>query len=275
MTTHRTIDGRTACVTGASSGIGRAIAEHLGSLGADVFLMGRTAEPMHEAAEQIRGAGGSADVAVFDVTDSGALQEWIQGAADTTGRLDVLVNNAGFGDVGSTIADGDPTMWKGMLEVNVLALAVGCQAGIRAMRATGSEGNIINISSVAGIRRESGVYGATKHAVNCINSSLRQELEDDTIRVTSIMPGVFATNFTRNVDRELVEGLAAAAGVTGLEFDDEGRLSREQLEEFQARMAPTVGDVARIAGAVEFILSQPIELNIEELVIRPQKSLLS
>lgn len=275
MTTHRTIDGRTACVTGASSGIGRAIAEHLGSLGADVFLMGRTAEPMHEAAEQIRGAGGSADVAVFDVTDSGALQEWIQGAANTTGRLDVLVNNAGFGDVGSTIADGDPTMWKGMLEVNVLALAVGCQAGIRAMRATGSEGNIINISSVAGIRRESGVYGATKHAVNCINSSLRQELEDDTIRVTSIMPGVFATNFTRNVDRELVEGLAAAAGVTGLEFDDEGRLSREQLEEFQARMAPTVGDVARIAGAVEFILSQPIELNIEELVIRPQKSLLS
>ena len=275
MTIPRTIDGRTACVTGASSGIGRAIAEHLGSLGAHVFLMGRTAEPMHDAAEQIRGAGGSADVAVFDVTDSGALQEWIQGAADTTGRLDVLVNNAGFGDVGSTIADGDPAMWKGMLDVNVLALAVGCQAGIRAMRATGSEGNIINISSVAGIRRESGVYGATKHAVNCINSSLRQELEDDTIRVTSIMPGVFATNFTRNVDRELVEGLAAAAGVTGLEFDDEGRLSREQLEEFQAEMATTVGDVARIAGAVEFILSQPIELNIEELVIRPQKSLLS
>ena len=148
MTPSRPIQDRTVCVTGASSGIGRAIAEHLGSLGANVFLMGRTTEPMEESAERIAAAGGRAEIATFDITDSEALQAWVAGAADKTGRLDVMVNNAGFGDVGATIADGDPAKWKGMLDVNVLALAVGCQAAIAAMRSTGSEGNIVNILSL-------------------------------------------------------------------------------------------------------------------------------
>ncbi|MEM9656447.1 MAG: SDR family NAD(P)-dependent oxidoreductase, partial [Actinomycetota bacterium] len=213
------------------------------------------------------------DVAVFDVSDLDRFGGWVSRAAEETGRLDVMVNSAGFGDVGTTIADGDPAMWRAMLEVNVLALAVGCQAAIQAMRTTGSQGNIINISSVAALRRESGVYGATKHAVNCINASLRQELEDDPIRVTSIMPGVFASNFTRNVDPSLIEGLAAMAGVESVEFDDQGKLPREQIEQFQRSMATTLGDVAHIANAVEFVVTQPIELNIEELVIRPQKSM--
>ncbi|MEM7286156.1 MAG: SDR family oxidoreductase [Actinomycetota bacterium] len=268
----RSVQSRTVCITGASSGIGRAVAEHLGGLGAHVYLMGRTTEPMEESAARIADAGGRADVAAFDITDTAALQSWIHGAAEATGRLDVLVNNAGFGDMGSII-DGDPDMWKGMLDVNVLALAVGSQAAVRAMRATGSEGNIINISSTASLRRDSGVYGATKHAVNCINSTLRAELEDDPIRVTGILPGVFATNFTRNVDRAMVEGLVGAAGVTDLQFDEAGKLPQEQIEAFQAAMATTVGNVEHIARAVEFVISQPIEIDIEELVIRPQKSL--
>ncbi|MEM8748193.1 MAG: SDR family oxidoreductase [Actinomycetota bacterium] len=268
----RSIDGRTVCVTGASSGMGRSIAEHLGSLGAHVFLAGRTAPPMEESAETIRSAGGQADTAVFDVTDSAALSAWIAGAAESTGRLDVMVNNAGFGDVGSTIADGDPDSWRSMLEVNVLALAVGCQAAIRAMRSTGSEGNIINISSTASIRRESGVYGATKHAVNCINASLRGELEDDTIRVTSIMPGVFATNFSRNVGDDMMGMIAGMAGVEDVERDEEGRVPRELLSQLAGNMATTFGDVDDIARAVEYVITQPINLNIEEIVIRPAKS---
>ncbi len=273
MQASRSIEGRTVCVTGASSGMGRAIAEHLGSLGAHVFLMGRTVEPMEESADTIRRAGGEAEVSVFDLSDTDELAAWVAGAAESTGRLDVMVNNAGFGDVGSSIADGDPAMWRSMLEINVLALAVGCQAAIRAMRSTASEGNIINISSVAAIRRESGVYGATKHAVNCINASLRSELEDDTIRVTSIMPGVFATNFTRNMDRSAIEGLAAMAGIDDVQIDEDGRVPRDQLERVQSAMASTIGDVDHIARTIEFLLTQPIELNLEEIVIRPQKSL--
>lgn len=272
MTTHRSIEGRTACVTGASSGIGRVVAEHLGAAGAHVFMAGRTSKPMEESAARIVEAGGRADIARFDVTDWAQLQDWVAAAAGETGRLDVIVNNAGFGDMGSII-DGDPDTWKGMLDVNVLALAVGCQAAVRAMRATGSEGNIVNISSTAALRRDSGMYGATKHAVNCINSTLRTELEDDPIRVTAIMPGVFATNFTRNADSSMIEGLAAMAGVTDLDFDDEGRLPQEQIDRIQVGMSTTVGDAKHLARVIEYVITQPIELNIEEIVIRPQKSL--
>ncbi len=272
MGAHRSIEGRTVCVTGASSGIGKAIAEHLGGLGAHVFLAGRSEAPMLESADVIRAAGGRADVSVFDVVDIGELQRWVDGAASATGRLDVMVNNAGFGDMGG-IVDGDPAVWKVMLDVNVLALAVGCQAAAQAMRATGSEGNIINISSTATLRRDSGMYGATKYAVNCINSTLRDELQDEPIRVTAIKPGVFATNFTRNVPREMVEGLAGAAGITDLDFDDEGKLPQEQIDQMQQAMAPVIGDVQRIAELVDYVVRQPIEVNIEELVIRPQKSM--
>ena len=160
MTDSATMQGRTVCVTGASSGFGRLIAERLGTNGAHVFLMGRTRKPMEDTAATIVAAGGRADVSDFDVTDTPALQRWIEGAAESTGRLDVLVNNAGFGKAGEAIADGDPEFWKAMLDTNVLALAVGCQAAIKAMRATNSEGHIVNVSSVAAIRRESGVCTA-------------------------------------------------------------------------------------------------------------------
>jgi NADP-dependent 3-hydroxy acid dehydrogenase YdfG len=272
MSDRLSVHGRTVCITGSSSGMGRAIAEHLGGLGATVYLMGRNAEPMEESKARIEAAGGTADLATFDVTDTAALQAWIQRAADETGRLDVMINNAGFGDFGTSFLGGDPDIWKGMLDVNVLALAVGSQAAVAAMRATESQGNIINISSVAAIRRDSGMYGATKHAVNCINASLRSELEDDTIRVTSIMPGVFATNFSRNVGDDMMGMIAGMAGVENVERDDEGRVSREMLAQLAANMSTTFGDVEDIARTVEFVITQPIHLNIEELVIRPAKS---
>lgn len=273
MSKNRSIEGRTVCITGASSGFGRAISEHLGSLGANVFMMGRTGEPMEESAAKIRSAGGKADVAVFDLKNLDLLTEWVTSSANATGRLDVMVNNAGFGDVGTTIADGDPAMWRAMLEINVLALAVGCQAAIRAMRATKSQGNIINISSVGATRRDSGVYGATKHAVNCINSTLRKELEGDSIRTTSIMPGVFATNFVRHIDGKMVEGVAAMAGIEKVAFDDQRRLPQGQLDQIQQAMPDSFGDVAYVAHAVEYVITQPIEINIEELIVRPPKGM--
>ncbi len=272
MSDRMSVHGRTVCITGSSSGMGRAIAEHLGTLGATVYLMGRNAEPMEESKARIEAAGGKADLATFDVADTAALQAWIQRAADETGRLDVMINHAGCGDFGTSFLGGDPDVWKGMLDVNVLALAVGSQAAVAAMRATESQGNIINISSVAAIRRDSGMYGATKHAVNCINASLRSELEDDTIRVTSIMPGVFATNFSRNLGDDMMGMIAGMAGVEHVERDAEGRVSREMLAQLAANMSTTFGDVEDIARTVEFVITQPIHLNIEELVIRPAKS---
>jgi NADP-dependent 3-hydroxy acid dehydrogenase YdfG len=102
-----------------------------------------------------------------------------------------------------------------MLETNILALLVGCQAAVKAMRACGAEGFIVNISSIAAQRSNSGVYGSTKHAVNAISSTLRQELEEDTIRVVNVMPGAIATNFARNFDPAFVGGFAKMAGGRG------------------------------------------------------------
>ena len=271
-TSHTPLAGRVAIVTGASSGIGQAIAERLGAAGANVHLAGRTMAPMEASVRSIGAAGGTAMAHELDVRDVPALQELVADVAAATGSLHVMVNNAGLGHP-APISEGDPDQWREMLDVNVLGLAVGCQAAIAAMRSTGSEGHLVNISSIAALRRDSGMYGATKHAVNCINASLREELENDAIRVTSIMPGVFATNFARNFDRALVEGLAGAAGIEDLEFDEHGRLPRETIADLQTRMSPMLGDVTQIAQAVEYVVTQPIEVNIEELVIRPPKSL--
>lgn len=120
-------------------------------------------------------------------------------------------------------------------------------------------------------RRDTGIYGATKHAVNCINSTFREELQDDRIRAVSIMPGVFSTNFPRHFDRDL-DRMAASVGVD-LDRDAEGRMSRATLAELQGRLSPVMGDVARIADVVEFVVTQPVEVHIEEVVIRPPRSL--
>ncbi len=269
---NETLKGKVAAVTGASSGIGQAIAEALGKAGAHVVMCGRSTEAMEASKASIEEAGGGATLVAFDMRDIAAVEAFIRDAAGHEGRLDILVNNAGLGHP-TPITEGDPEEWREMLEVNVLGLLVGCQAAVRVMRDTGSRGHIINISSVAALRRDSGVYGATKHAVNCINASLRVELEDDDIRVTSIMPGVFGTNFVRNFDPALVKGIMDAVGMTDVRPGNEGKYPREALEEIQDKMGTVVGNPQDIAKAVLYLVSQPVSINIEELVIRPAKTL--
>lgn len=265
------LSGKVAIVTGSSSGIGQVVAERLGSRGAEVYLSGRTRAPMEESKRRIEAAGGRAHVDVLDVRDLSALQDYVTGAADASGGLHVMVNNAGLGHPGG-IVDGDIEQWREMFDVNVLALAAGCQAAARAMRATGSEGHIINISSTATLRRDSGMYGATKYAVNCINSTLREELQDEPIRPVAIMPGVFSTNFPRHYDRGFMTQVLAGAGIDA-EPDVDGKLAPEVQAELQRRMASMVGDVERIADVVEFVVTQPIDIHVEEIVLRPPKSL--
>ncbi len=264
------LEGKTAVVTGASSGIGRSIAERLGSAGARVYLVGRSAEPMEASRVRIEEAGGKAEVVPLDVRNVDALRGLVERAAEDTGRVDVMVNNAGL-DYPDKIADADPERWREMLEVNILALLVGSQAAIRAMR-RGSGGHIINISSVAAQRNNSGVYGATKHAVNCITSSLREELEDDAIRVTSVMPGVVATNFARNFDPEVVKGIGAVAGID-LDLKPGEKIPDEVLEKTQGALEQLIASPDDVADAVLYVVGLPLRLNIAEIVVRPAKQL--
>jgi len=266
-----TLEGKTAVVTGASSGIGRAIAERLGSVGARVYLAGRTAEAMEASRLRIEQAGGKADVVVLDVRDPDALHALVDRAAEDTGRLDVMVNNAGLSYPGRVL-DGRLDQWREMFEVNVLSLLVGCQAAIEAMTRCGNGGHVVNVSSLAAQRRESGVYGATKHAVNAITSTLREELEDTDIRVVCVMPGAVATNFGRNFAPATINALGALIGEE-LDFHQGDRLPDDSLEKAQAALAQSLATPDDVAEAVLFAVSVPSRVNIAEIVVRPAKQM--
>lgn len=262
--------GKTAVVTGASSGIGRAIGETLGAAGAHVVLAGRTEDALLASKDRIEAAGGKADIALCNVRRVHDVQGLVQLALDTTRRLDIMVNNAGI-SYPSPIADADPENWREMLETNILALLVGCQAAVKAMRSCGTEGRIVNISSIAAQQNETGVYGATKHAVNTICRSLRKELEGDTIRVVNIMPGAVGTNFARNFDPAVVRSFIEAAGVEA-EVKKGERLPEAVFEKLGG-MKELLLDPRAVADAVLFAVTQPIHVDISEVVVRPPKAL--
>jgi NADP-dependent 3-hydroxy acid dehydrogenase YdfG len=271
MADNQSLKGRTAIVTGASSGIGRAIAIRLGEVGAHVFLAGRTESALKEGAQAVEKAGGGATTVAFDARDIKQVQGLIDKAVKATGRVDIMVNNAGL-EFPSSIVEGNPEHWREMLEVNVLALLVGSQAAIRAMRACGAAGHIVNISSTSGRREASGVYGSTKWAVNSIATTLRAELENDKIRVVNIIPGAVATNFARNFPPAVVKGIVSSLGIEA-DIRPGGQLPPSVLDQIASAGKMFLASADDVARAVLFAVTQPIELNIFEMVVRPQRQL--
>ncbi len=274
MSSEQPLAGQIAVVTGASSGIGRAVAETLGGAGAHVVLAGRTGDAMKQSVAEIESRGGTAVAHVIDVRDTGRLRALVDDAASDTGRLDIMVNNAGV-SFPEPIVDADPEHWRTMLETNVLALLVGCQAAVRAMRARSSAGHIVNISSVAALQPAPGVYGATKHAVNAISESLRRELLGDPIKVITVMPGAIATSFARNFDPALLEALVSSMGGEGDSptFVQGERLPDAVLEQAQQSMSDHLCAPTDVAEAVLWAVTRPQGVHLAELVVRPNKDL--
>jgi NADP-dependent 3-hydroxy acid dehydrogenase YdfG len=271
VTSSSELKGRAAVVTGASSGIGRAIAESLGATGAHVVLCGRTESAMKESADRIAAAGGSAEAVVADVCEPGTMQGLIDAAVAARGHLDIFVNNAGVGSFG-TIMGTDVAQWRTLLETNVLALMEGCKAAVTSMRSTGTRGHIVNISSLAVRSNESGIYGASKHAVNVITNTLRLELINDPIKLTTVMPGVVATNFARYLDATVLAGMAAMVG-DGESIRPGERLPDAVLERAQAALGDFMIRPEDIATAVLFAVTQPSGVDVSEIVVRPNKDL--
>lgn len=131
-------------------------------------------------------------------------------------------------------------------------------------------GGGLNVSSVAALRPDSGVYGATKHAVNVITNTLRQELLDDPIQVTSIMPGLVATNIGRNASPELLAGVVAMSGIDA-EIVPGQRLPDDVLEAAQSVLSDVMIAPEDVADAVLFAVTRPAHVHIPEIVIRPNK----
>lgn len=271
MNSEKPLEGKAAVVTGASSGIGQAIGKHLAEAGAHVYLAGRTKETLDRTVDEIKRAGGKATAQAFDIRDGDAFSVFMDRVVQENEALHIMVNNAGLSYPG-TIADGDPEQWREMLDVNVHALLLGCKLAIKAMRGYMCEGHIVNISSIAGRLEATGVYGATKSAVNQISRTLRKELENEYIRVVNICPGAVVTNFGRNFPPEVIKNFMKMAGIEG-EFQRGEHMPEEAIPMLQQSAKQLFASADDIARTVVFAVTQPIELNIFDIEVRPQKAL--
>ena len=184
------LDGRVAAVSGAGSGIGRAIALRLAAEGADVVLAGRSAGPMEEVAEQIRTAGRRALVVAMDLRDPASIDAAAQAAVGEFGRVDVLVNNSGIGGPSAPLVEMSLEEWEDTLRVNVTGTMLVCRAFLPGMIARGS-GSVVVIGSVTGKRPlvNRTPYAASKMALVGLVRTLAWELGSSGVRVNLVSPG--------------------------------------------------------------------------------------
>lgn len=246
--------GKAAIVTGASSGFGRLIARTLAAHGMEVWITGRRLAALEQTAESIGGA--PVHCAAFDLATPGALAEMVARVGREHPYLFALVNNAGL-LYADPVTSGDAAQWRSMFDVNVVAPADGCRAAVAVMRAHGLPAHLVNFSSLTARMDAGGMYGASKIALEMMSRSLREELEMDEIRVTTIVPGGFGgTELGRTITPGPLQALLRNAAAKGCPLDGPN-----------ARRA--MADPQHVANTVLWVLQQPVDVNVGEVIVRP------
>lgn len=238
---------RVALVTGASSGIGEAIAKRLVDEGMRVVGCARRVERLNRLRERLGARFVPYEV---DLRDDAAVHGMFAVIERRVGPVDVLVNNAGLGRDASLIS-GDPRLWREMIDTNVVALALCSQLALRRMRAGPDDGMIIHIGSMAGHRLPpggNGMYAATKFAVRALTEGLRQELHaaGSGVRVGAVSPGLVETEFPQ-------------------------RFYATEEEAAQAAHDFPILHPADVADAVAYMLSQPPHVQVHDVLLRPRR----
>jgi len=238
MTTRPDAHSRVAVVTGASSGIGESCARVLAAQGFHVVAVARREKRINRLAEEL-----GATAVVADVTDDAA----VAALADTLGRVDVLVNNAGGARGLEPVAEADLDNWRWMWETNVMGTLRVTRALLPKLIASG-DGLIVTVTSIAALEVYDGGagYTAAKHAQGALHRTLRGELLGKPVRLTEIAPGAVATEFSLvrfGGDAQRAESVYA--GITPLSADD-------------------------VAEVIGFVASRPPHVNIDQIVIRPR-----
>jgi 2-deoxy-D-gluconate 3-dehydrogenase len=188
--------GKVAVVTGASRGLGRAMALALAEAGADVALAARSKPDLEETAHRVEAAGRRALVVPTDVTSYPAVEALMRAAVRTLGRLDVVVNNSGVARV-KPLVEWTPEEWRALLDVNLGGVFSGCRAAAPHLIAQRS-GKVINVSSMLAAVGLPGytIYSATKNAIVAFTRTLGVEWARHNIQVNAIAPGWFETDMS-------------------------------------------------------------------------------
>ena len=244
------IEGKVVIITGASSGLGEASARHLSELGATVVLGARRVDRIQALADELTKNGGKALALATDVTNAEEVKALVDAAVKEYGKIDVLLNNAGLMPQ-SPLERLKITDWEQMIDVNIKGVLYGIAAALPYMKEQKS-GHIINVSSVAGhtVRPGGVVYSATKQSVRVISEGLRQEVKEYNLRTTIISPGAVATELPNSITEDDI-----AAGT----------------KEFYKNYAIPANSFAR---AIAFAISQPEDVDINEILFRPTKQAL-
>lgn len=241
------IKDKVIVITGASSGLGEATAKMLAAEGAIVVLGARRKDRIDALAKEITDNGGKALAFVTDVVNAAEVKNLVDEAVKQFGKMDVIINNAGLMPQ-SMLDKLKIDEWDQMIDVNIKGVLYGIAAALPYMEHQKS-GHIINVASVAGHKVRAGgtVYSATKHAVRVITEGVRQEVKPFNIRTTIISPGA--------VDTELPNT------ITDPDVAD-------RINQFYKENAISPDSFAR---AVVYAMSQPDDVDINEILYRPTK----
>lgn len=238
---------KTALITGATSGFGKAIAEKFAANKYDVIITGRRNELLQQVAQEIKSRFAVQVLPLnFDVRNKAAVDEQVNNLPEQWQQISVLVNNAGLALGRDYFEEADMDDWETMIDTNVKGLVYMSRAVLRYM-VPNKKGHIINIGSIAGkqVYEKGNVYCATKHAVDALSQAMRIDLLRHRIKVTAIHPGAAETEFS--VVRFKGDEAAAKAvyeGYTALSAED-------------------------VADTVYYCASLPDHVCINDLVITP------
>lgn len=230
---------KTIIITGASSGIGKALARSLDPTRYNIVLAARSKEVLEDLAAELQGP---TMVCVTDVTDVEACKSLVKKTADRFGSVDILVNNAGLGFM-DQLVDGTLEQWHTMVDVNVKGVLNCLHPCLPHL--VQAKGHVINIGSIAShyVFPNSGVYCATKHAVFAISESIRVELMGK-VKVTTISPGAVDTDFINKTTNETIHSNMKDYFANGMTSDT-------------------------IAAQIVHVLDAPENTVVNEIILRP------